>query len=121
MDDPGRQVSIEKMMHSIADTGLFHLPPIVNEPVRSYAPGSSERDAMSAALAAMAGETHEMPSVIAGREVRTGVLADAIMPHRHAHVLGQAHQARPNEVLAAIAAAREGSGDWSGLPWTERS
>ena len=111
----------QKTMSLIADTGLFHLPPIVNEPVRSYAPGSSERDAMSAALAAMAGETHEMPSVIAGREVRTGVLADAIMPHRHAHVLGQAHQARPNEVLAAIAAAKEASGDWSGLPWTERA
>ena len=112
---------IEKMMHSIADTGLFHLPPIVNEPVRSYAPGSSERDAMSAALAAMAGETHEMPSVIGGREVRTGVLADAVMPHRHAHVLGHAHQVRPNDGLAAIAAAKAASRAWSGLAWTERA
>jgi 1-pyrroline-5-carboxylate dehydrogenase len=104
-----------------ADTGIFRLPPIVNEPVRSYAPGSGERDALSAALATMAGETYEMPSVIAGREVRTGILADAVMPHRHAHVLGQAHQARPNDVLAAIAAAKEASSDWSCLPWTERA
>jgi 1-pyrroline-5-carboxylate dehydrogenase len=103
------------------DTGLFQLPPIVNEPVRSYAPGSGERAAMSAALAAMAGETHEMPSVIAGRDVRTGILADAVMPHRHAHVLGHAHQARANDVVAAIAAAKEASGDWSRLPWTERA
>jgi len=104
-----------------ADTGLFHLPPIVNEPVRSYAPGSGERDAMSAALATMASAAHDMPSVIAGREVRTGILADAVMPHRHAHVLGQAHQARPNDVLAAVAAAKAASSDWSGLPWTERA
>src|ERR1700722_2557644 len=109
------------MMNLIADTGLFHLPPIVNEPVRSYAPGSGERDAMSAALAAMAGETHEMPSVIGGREVRTGVLADAVMPHRHAHVLGQAHQVRPHDVLAAIAAAKAASRAWSGMAWTERA
>jgi 1-pyrroline-5-carboxylate dehydrogenase len=114
-------LQIEDMMAAIADAGLFQIPPIVNETVRSYHPGSSEREMILKALATMASETPELPLVIAGRDVRTDTLADAVMPHRHAHVLGHAHQARPNDVLAAIAAAKEASSDWSRLPWTERA
>jgi 1-pyrroline-5-carboxylate dehydrogenase len=108
-------------MAATADAGLFQIPPIVNEPVRSYHPGSHERETILQALATMTSENHEMPLVIAGRDIRSGALADAVMPHRHAHVLGQAHQARPTDVLAAIAAAKGASDAWSRLPWTERA
>ena len=108
-------------MTAIAETGLFRISPVVNESVRCYDPGSCERDSILKALATMESEAHDMPCVIAGRDVRSGTLADAVMPHRHAHVLGQAHQARPNDVLAAIAAAKGASREWARLPWTERA
>jgi 1-pyrroline-5-carboxylate dehydrogenase len=108
-------------MSAIADTGLHQVPRIANEPVRSYDPGSFERAAITKTLATMARETHEMPLVIGGRDVRTGILIDAVMPHRHAHVLGKGHQARLHDVQAAIASAKAASHDWSRLPWTERA
>ena len=57
-------------------------PPMpVNEPVRDYAPGSSERERLLATLKAMESERHEAPLVIGGREVRTGDLHEQVLPH----------------------------------------
>ena len=55
------------------------IPPL-NEPVRSYAPGSSERASLKARLDAMASERIEIPLIIGGREVRSGHTASAVMP-----------------------------------------
>ena len=64
-----------------------------NEPVKDYAPGSSERTEIKAQLAQMLGERIELPLVIGGEHVRTGLLEPAIVPHDHAHVLAHAHLA----------------------------
>ena len=50
----------------------YRIPNPINEPIRSYAPGTSERKALKSRLAAMSTETIEIPLVIGGREVRTG-------------------------------------------------
>ena len=86
-------------------SGIRKVVPPVNEPVRSYAPGSPERASVKARLASMAGARIEIPLVIGGRCVRTGQLAPVVMPHDHRHVLADVHQARPEDVTAAIAAA----------------
>jgi len=52
--------------------GVRRVPAPVNEAVRSYAPGSSERRALRARLTAMATERIEIPLIIGGAEVRTG-------------------------------------------------
>jgi 1-pyrroline-5-carboxylate dehydrogenase len=44
--------------------GNRRVPPPVNEPVRSYAPGSPERAALKARLSSMASERIEIPVVI---------------------------------------------------------
>ena len=72
------------------ENGTFSLPAPRNEPVFGYAPGSPERAKLEAALKRMSGETADMPLVIGGREVRTGKLDEARMPHDHGHVLGKA-------------------------------
>jgi 1-pyrroline-5-carboxylate dehydrogenase len=95
--------------------------PARNEPVKDYAPGSPERVALKAELARMSGERIELPLVIGGREVRTGRLETAVMPHDHAHVLGDAHLAGPAEVRAAIDAAARAWPEWSRTPWRERA
>src|SRR5437667_103773 len=89
------------------------IPVPVNEPVLSYAPGTSERLELKKALKDLSSHHVEIPLVIGGKEVRTGKTVDAVMPHCHHHVLAKVHQAGPAEVQAAIKAAREAWHDWS--------
>src|SRR3569623_2830585 len=81
---------------------ISKVPTPVNEPVRGYAPGSPERASLQAKLAEMAATQTEMPLVIDGKDVRTGKLGRAEMPHRHAHVLGEFHQGGAAEVQSRI-------------------
>jgi 1-pyrroline-5-carboxylate dehydrogenase len=101
--------------------GIRHVHPPVNEPIRSYASGSPERASIKARLAAMAGEKAEIPLVIGGKCVRTGDLGRSVMPHDHGHVLAEFHQARPEDVTAAIAAAREARAEWASWAWEDRA
>src|SRR2546422_5794755 len=89
------------------------IPVPANEPVLSYAPGTSERVELKKALKDLSSHQLEIPLVIGGKEVRTGKTIDAVMPHCHRHVLAKVHQAGPAEVQAAIRAAREAWLDWA--------
>ena len=100
---------------------IFHLAAPINEPVRSYAPGSAEKKSLKKRLADMLGEQIEIPLIIGGREVRTGDTATAVCPHDHGHVLATYHQAGPAEVAAAADAAKEAWHDWSEMPWEDRA
>jgi 1-pyrroline-5-carboxylate dehydrogenase len=102
-------------------SGTRRVPPPVNEPVRSYAPGSPEKAAIKARLASMAKERIEMPLIIGGEEIRTGDIAESVMPHDHAHVLGTYHRASTKHVELAIAAAKRASADWSNWAWEDRA
>jgi 1-pyrroline-5-carboxylate dehydrogenase len=93
----------------------------VNEPVKAYAPGSPERAELKARLSAMAAERTEIPLVIGGRDVRTGKTVTAVMPHDHAHVLADCHQAGPDQVRAAIDAARAAAPEWASWPLADRA
>ena len=96
-------------------------PTPINEPVKAYAPGSPERASLKAKLAEMSATKTEMPLVIDGKDVRTGKLGQAVMPHRHAHVLGDFHQGGEAEVQTAIGAAIRAQKDWANLPWEARA
>ncbi len=100
--------------------GIYQVPPPVNEPVKGYAPGSPERRSLQARLASMAAERIEVPLVIGGKELRTGRLAQAVMPHDHAHVLADVHMGGEAEVALAIEAARKAKAAWSEMPWEQR-
>ncbi len=100
--------------------GIFQPPVPVNEPLRSYAPGSPERTSLKARLEQMRGERLDIPCIIGGEEVRTGVTRAAAMPHDHRHVLADVHQGGPAEVERAIEAAAAAWRDWSRTPWQER-
>jgi 1-pyrroline-5-carboxylate dehydrogenase len=102
-------------------SGIRKVLPPVNEPIRSYAPGTPERAAVKARLASMAGERVEIPLVIGGRDVRTGELGQSVMPHDHAHVLADFHSARPEDVTAAIDAAHDARAEWASWPWEDRA
>src|SRR5678815_224872 len=78
-----------------AFAGVRRVPQPVNDPNRSYAPGSPERAELKARLKTMAAEKLDIPLVIGGREIRTGKTATSVMPHDHKHVLAEYHLAAP--------------------------
>ena len=55
--------------------GNRRVPPPVNEPVKSYAPGSPERAALKDRLQSMSSERADIPLIIGGKEIHTGELA----------------------------------------------
>jgi 1-pyrroline-5-carboxylate dehydrogenase len=100
---------------------IFPLAVPVNEPVRSYAPGSPEKQSLKKRLNEMLSEQIEIPVIIGGKEVRTGDVDKTVCPHDHKHVLATFHQAGAAEVEAAAKAAREAWRDWSETSWEERA
>ncbi len=107
--------------HTTTVTAEFRPPMAVNEPIRNYAPGSPERHELTHKLRELSGQRLEIPLVIGGEAVRTGPTKQAVMPHRHAHVLADVHQGGRAEVTAAIHAAGEAWTTWSRWPWWERA
>ena len=105
----------------IGFTGNRRVPPPINEPVRSYAPGSPERAEIRARLEQMAAERIDIPLIIGGREIRTGETAQAVMPHDHRHVLADWHKASVEHVRMAIDAAREAQREWANWSWEDRA
>jgi 1-pyrroline-5-carboxylate dehydrogenase len=101
--------------------GIFRLPEPQNEPVRSYAPGTPERASLQKRLEEMRNERLEIPCVIGGKDVNTGNLREAVMPHDKDHVLAEVHQGGAAEVEQAIEASAEAWRDWSRLSWEERA
>ncbi|HEX3160294.1 MAG TPA: L-glutamate gamma-semialdehyde dehydrogenase [Gemmatimonadaceae bacterium] len=101
--------------------GTRRVPPPANETVRTYAPGSAEREALKQRLASMAGERVDIPLIIGGQDVRTGDTAQAVMPHDHRHVLADWQRATADDVTRAIAAAAEAQREWANWPWEDRA
>ena len=105
----------------MAAPGIFRPPPPANEPVRSYAPGTLDRESLTRRLVEMKSERIEIPCVIGGDDVTTGRTRAAVMPHDKDHVLADVHQGGAPEVERAIAAAEEAWHDWHRVPWEERA
>jgi 1-pyrroline-5-carboxylate dehydrogenase len=101
--------------------GFFHVPNAVNEPVKSYAPNSPERAAVSAAYAEMWNATVDVPLYIGNEEVRTGDTKKMSAPHDHQHIVGVYHQAEKKHIEAAISTALEAKEDWAKMAWEQRA
>src|SRR5689334_5652501 len=101
--------------------GHRRVPAPINEPIRSYAPGSPERASLKAKLKQMAGEKIDMPLIIGGKEVKTGDCGRAVMPHDHNHVLGEYQKASEKHVLQAIDAAKAAQKEWAAWSFDDRA
>lgn len=101
--------------------GFFQVPPAYNEPVKSYAPGSPERESVLKQYRAYYQGNKDIPMTIGGKEVRTGKTRTMSPPHDHQHPVGQYHLASVTEVESAISAALEARKSWAALPWEQRA
>jgi 1-pyrroline-5-carboxylate dehydrogenase len=102
-------------------SGTWNIPTPLNEPVLSYAPGTTERAALKVALAAVGAQQADIPAVVDGREVRSGVTQDVVAPHCHQRVLAKVHQADRRTIDTAVSAAVEAQRDWGNWRFEDRA
>jgi 1-pyrroline-5-carboxylate dehydrogenase len=101
---------------------VTNVPPPVNEPVRTYAPGSAERAALEARVKELAGERAELTMTIGGQQrMGSGDRIAVVQPHHHQQVLGDLGNATDAEVAAAIEAARAAAPGWRALSYDDRA
>ena len=111
----------DRVTFTAAFAGVRRVPQPVNEPTKTYAPGSPERAELKARLKSMAGEKIDIPLIIGGREIRTGHMHKTVMPHVHGHVLAEYHTAGPEHIQQAIAASNAARREWAAWPWEDRA
>lgn len=92
-----------------------------NEPVYSYAPGSTERKLIEKELIIQSKQVIDIPLIIGGKEIRTGKTGEIVMPSDHKHVIATYHMATEKEVSLAIQAALDAKNEWMNLSWMERA
>lgn len=100
---------------------IFSPPAPINEPVKSYAPGSSERAEIKAELKRINDICEDIPCVVEGRYVRNKEFDTVVSPHKHSRQIAKAWKAGESDVHAAIESAVRNQKEWSRLPWEERA
>ena len=100
---------------------IFNLALPDNEEVKSYAPGSPERELLKAKLAEMENQQVDIPLIIGGKEIRTGNTGNIVAPHNHKKILGKYHKAGEKEIRMAIDSAMEAYKIWSVMEWQDRA
>ena len=101
--------------------GFFQVPTAINEPIKSYAPGSPEREAVLKQYKAYYNDKIDVPMYIGADEVRTGNTKPMSPPHDHQHIVGNYHVAEEKNVQDAIANCLESRTKWANLTWEQRA
>ena len=101
--------------------GTFSYPLPINEPVLSYAPGSSEKKRLKEVLAELKSSEVDVPMYIGSKEVRTGKKVSMHPPHETKHTLGYFHAGEEKHVVLAIEAALAAKEAWANTSWENRA
>jgi 1-pyrroline-5-carboxylate dehydrogenase len=102
-------------------TGFFKVPTAYNEPVKQYAPGSAEREALKKKIADLRNEVRDIPMFIGSDEVREGQKISLHPPHDHKHLLGYYYKSEKKHVTQAIKAALAARKKWGLMNWEHRA
>ena len=101
---------------------FYNVPVAINEPVKSYAPGSPEKIALIEKYQEMyTQEPIDVPMYIGSKEVRTQAKKALTSPQDHKKVLGYFNLGDAKHVEDAINAALEARIKWSNMPWEQRA
>ena len=92
-----------------------------NEPVLSYAPGSTERKRLKEVLVELKKEQIDVPMYIGSNEVRTNKKGTLHPPHEIAHTLGTYSEGNEKHVTQAIDAALAAKESWANMDWETRA
>ena len=101
---------------------VTNVPTPANEPVKAYAPGSSERAVLETKLKDLAKEPVDLTMTVGGvQRMGGGEWIDVVQPHNHAHRLGRLGEATDEDVAAAIEAASLAAPGWRELSFDDRA
>ncbi|KAJ9089948.1 1-pyrroline-5-carboxylate dehydrogenase [Entomophthora muscae] len=104
-----------------AQLATFKLPAIENEPMFDYGPGSKERQQLQEAVNTMRAQApFEVPVIINGEEIRTGVTEAQLCPTDHKTVLCNFHTVDVALTEKAIAGALAAKQQWEDMPFYDR-
>ncbi len=92
----------------------------VNEPIKPYGSGSSEKESIKKEIGRLKSKQIEIPIIIGGEEIKTGNTATCTMPHNHNHVLATYHQASEKEIQMAIESCLDAQKKWANTSLDER-
>ncbi len=101
--------------------GFFNVPTAVNEPVKTYAPGTPEREEVLKTFKELYQNTVDIPLYIGSEEIRTGNTKKLFPPFDHQHHLGVYHTADEVLVKKAIETALKARKKWSQMAWEHRA
>lgn len=101
--------------------GIYNVPTPINEPIKTYAPGSAERKELQAMLKELRSKQLDIPMYIGGEEIKSGNKARLAPPHDHKHTLGYFHKSEKKHVSQAIRAALNAKKKWAELSWEHRA
>lgn len=101
--------------------GFFNVPKAVNDPVKSYAKGTPEREAVLNAYKQMWNTQIDVPLYIGGKEIRTGNTKNLSAPHDHKHIVGKYHLAERQHIEEAISNALDARKKWAEMSWEHRA
>jgi len=101
---------------------LFRVPEPVNEPVRSYIPGTAEHTELINTYKSLYNqEPIDVPIYIGSQEIRTNDKRVMSPPHDHKKKLGYYNQGSSIHVQQAIETALEARKKWASMPWEQRA
>ena len=103
------------------NNSLIQVPHIQNEPVKSYAPNSKEKEEVLATYKAMYKNTIHVPLYIGGQDIDSANKASMHPPHDHKHTLGTYALADKAQVQEAIANALQAKEKWAAMPFEQRA
>lgn len=102
--------------------GIFRIPPITNEPVRQYAPGSKEKETLLQTYREMLHASPvDIPMVIGGEKIFTDLKKKLSPPQDHQRTIGHANFGTREHVSRAIDAALNTKDQWAAMPWEQRA
>jgi 1-pyrroline-5-carboxylate dehydrogenase len=99
----------------------FRPPQAINEPVKSYAPGSTEKAQLKDTLSRMSKNKMEIPLRIGGKPATSNTTTDIFSPHNRKLHLARFQTANADDVDRAIKSAVESRHEWASLPWEDRA
>ena len=97
------------------------IPSVVNEEVKSYAPGTPERAQLLETYKQMYNEVVEVPQYIGSEEIFSGVKKEIRPPHDHQKVVGYYHEGTQADVQKAIDTALAARSSWANMAWEDRA
>ncbi|HEY0952239.1 aldehyde dehydrogenase family protein, partial [Nocardioides sp.] len=97
-------------------------PAPTNEPNLTYAPGTPEREALTAEIAKLEKKQKNLRGYIGGRwKAGGGVEMQVVQPHDHQHVLGTLKAATQADARSAIKAANDAAPGWRDMDFDDRA